>query len=212
VKQYGLDKNRPGYISGEIYFPYSQAVVGRRKFPVSMNMVLRTAGDRLSVANELYDVVAGINAGVPVSKVRTMKTVISDSISAPNSTTWLFSIFAALALLLGAVGIYSLISFSVVERTHEIGIRIALGATTRDVLKLIVGKGMILTLIGIGVGTVAALGLTRFLTSMLYGVKTTDITTFIIVPLVLLAVALLASYLPARRATKVDPIEALRFE
>ena len=212
VKQYGLTKSRPGWLNGEIYMPYAQSVIERKQFPSMMTLVLRTAADRVTVANGLRSIAASVNPDVPVSDVRAMKTVVSTSLSTPNSTTWLFAIFAVLALLLGAVGIYSLISYSVAERTHEIGVRMALGASGRDVLKLVVGKGMFLTFMGIGLGVAAALGLTRFLASLLYGVEPLDLTTFVVVPLVLSGVALLASYIPARRATKVDPMVALRSE
>jgi ABC-type antimicrobial peptide transport system permease subunit len=125
---------------------------------------------------------------------------------------WLFSAFALLALILGAVGIYGVFSYYVTERTHEIGVRVALGAKNNDILLLVVRKGVKLTLIGIGIGVLCAIGLTRVLSSLLYGVSPTDPLTFAAVSLVLAGIALLASYIPARRATKVDPIVALRYE
>ena len=141
-----------------------------------------------------------------------MKDVIEASISTSNSTTWLFSAFSVVALFLGAIGIYSLISLSVVERTHENGIRMALGATPADVLKLTMKRGMTLASLGIVLGAVAAVGVTRFLATLLFGVRPTDVVIFLSVPFLLLVVALLASYIPARRATKVDPLVALRSE
>jgi predicted permease len=212
VKQYGLDQSRPTYLSGEIYMPYSQAVVGRGKFPASMNLIVHTTGDPVALRQDVKTTVAGLNPNVPVGEPRTMKQIIASSISTPNSTTWLFSTFSALALLLGAVGVYSLISYSVAGRTHEIGVRMALGATGKDVLKMIVGQGLGLTLMGIGFGLAAALVLTRFLASLLYNVKPIDPLSFIIAPVVLIITALLATYLPARRATKIDPMVALRAE
>jgi putative ABC transport system permease protein len=126
--------------------------------------------------------------------------------------TWLLTVFSAVALLLAAVGIYGLLHQSVVLRSRELGTRMALGAQPRDVLRLVVGQGMSLALCGIGIGLLAALGLTRFLSSLLFGVTATDPATFIAVPLLLLLVALMACYLPARRATRIDPMLALRCE
>jgi putative ABC transport system permease protein len=177
-----------------------------------MNLILHTSGDISAVGTPLRATVAGLNPNVPVGEIRTMESIIASSVSIPNSTTRLFSVFSALALFLGAVGIYSVISFSVVERRREIGIRIAIGATSMDVLKLVIGKGMTLTIIGIVVGTAAALGLTRLLSTLLFGVKPFDLIIFVMVPIILAAIAFLASYIPARRATKIDPTTALKFE
>jgi len=148
----------------------------------------------------------------PVSSVSTMQQLVSQSVAEPRFRTLLLGIFAGLAFLLAVVGIYGIISYSVSQRTHEIGVRMALGAERRDVLRLVVGQGMRQTLIGVGVGLLAALGLTRLLASYLYSVRPTDPMTFVVVSAVMLAVALLASYIPARRATKVDPLVALRYE
>jgi putative ABC transport system permease protein len=148
----------------------------------------------------------------PVFNVQTMEQVISASTVDTRFRVALLGIFAGLALLLASVGIYGVVSHSVSRRTHEIGIRMALGAKRGDVLKLVVGQGFRLTLIGVAAGIAGAVVLTRFLSSLLYDVKPTDPVTFVAASLILTGVALIASYIPARRATKVHPIVALRYE
>jgi putative ABC transport system permease protein len=138
--------------------------------------------------------------------------VISQSLSQRRFNTLLLVIFAALAGLLAAIGIYGVIAYTVAQRTHEIGVRLALGAQPLDVLKMILGHGIKLTLAGVAIGLVAAFALTRVLSSLLYGVSATDPLTFLGIPLLLIALASLATYLPARRATKVDPCVALRYD
>jgi ABC-type antimicrobial peptide transport system permease subunit len=141
-----------------------------------------------------------------------MEQVIAESTARQNFNMLLLSIFAGMALLLAAIGIYGLMSYTVEQRTQEIGIRVALGAGQRDMLKLIVRQGMLLAGIGVVIGLAAAFGLARLLASLLFGVKTTDPLTYAGVAAVLISVALLATYVPARRATKIDPLIALRYE
>ena len=143
-------------------------------------------------------------------QVRPLEEVISSSLSQRRFNSLLLVIFGALAGLLAAVGIYGVIAYMVTQRTHEIGVRLALGAQPADVFKLVLAQGVKLTLIGIAVGLLAALALTRVLSTLLYGVSATDPATFLIIPLLLTAVSLLASYVPARRATRVEPVIALR--
>ena len=143
---------------------------------------------------------------------QTMDEIISDSISDRKFSMVLLGTFAALALLLSSIGIYGVISYLIGQRTHEIGIRMALGAQRKDVLALVLSEGVRLTLLGAAIGIAAAFGLTRLMASLLYGVSATDPLTFAAVPVVLLGVAMLACYIPARRAMRVDPMTALRYE
>jgi len=153
-----------------------------------------------------------LDPALPVSKVLTMRAITDRAISGPRFNMLMLSLFAGVALALAAVGIYGVISYTVSQRTHEIGIRMALGAQVRDVLRLVVGQGMALALAGIVVGLIGAFLLTRIVASLLYGVSATDPLVFAGVTLLLLLVALLACYLPARRALKIDPAITLRHE
>jgi putative ABC transport system permease protein len=189
-----------------VYWPHPELA------HTSMTIVVRTAGDPTSIAAGAAREIQAIDPDQPVSDVRTMKQLLATSVARARFNTLLLGLFAALALVLSSVGIYGVMAYSVVQRTKEIGIRIALGAQARDVLKMIVGHGMLLTLAGVGLGLTGALILTRLMSSLLFGVSTTDPLTFIGVSLLLSAVALFACYIPARRATKVDPMIALRYE
>jgi len=165
-----------------------------------------------SFMNEVRRAVWSVDPDLPLYQVHTLDYYYTKSMARTSFTLVMLALAGGMALLLGIVGLYGVIAYSVSQRTHEIGIRMALGAQKRDVLKLVVKGGMGLTVIGVGVGVAGALALTRFLSSLLYGVKPTDPLTFVVVSLVLTGVALLACYIPARRATKADPIVALRYE
>jgi putative ABC transport system permease protein len=149
---------------------------------------------------------------LPIERVQPMEQVVSEALAQSRFKTLLLGLFAGLALVLAAVGVYGVVSYSVAQRTHEMGIRLALGARRGQVLQMVVVQGMRLVLIAAAVGLAAAFYLTRFLREQVYGVSATDPLTFVVVPLVLLTVALLANWLPALRATRVDPLEALRYE
>ncbi|MEK6286645.1 MAG: ABC transporter permease [Acidobacteriota bacterium] len=189
-----------------VYLPYPQ-------FPSSsMTLVVRAAFDPKLLISGIRDEVWAVDKDQPVTDVKTMDQHVADSVSPRRFNAMLLGIFASLALVLASVGIYGVMAYSVTQRTHEIGIRVALGAQSSHVIKLVVGRGMALVLTGVAIGLAGALALTRVMTSLLYGVSATDPMTFAVVSVLLVAVALLASYIPARRAMKVDPTVALRCE
>jgi putative ABC transport system permease protein len=178
----------------------------------SVNLVVRTRSDPAALTAAIKQEVQGLDRDLPIYNPKTMEQRVSESAAAPRFRTLLLALFAALALVLAAVGIYGVISYSVTQRTHEIGIRMALGAGRRDILKLVLGHGVVLTLIGVAIGLVGAFMLTRIMATFLFGVSATDPLTYTLVSLLLLAVALVACYVPARRAMRVDPMVALRYE
>ncbi len=177
----------------------------------SMAVVVRAQADPMSLVPLMRQAVQSINSELPTS-FRTIEQIFSASLDTRRFSLVIFGVFASVALILAIMGIYGVMSYTVTQNTHEIGIRMALGAQRRDVLKLVVGQGLVLSTIGIGIGVVAAFGVTRLVSSLLYGVSATDLTTFLVISLVLASAALVASYVPARRATRVDPMIALREE
>lgn len=193
--------------NAQIYVPHAQ-----NSSWGGMTLVARTRGEPTDLLAAVRGEVFALDREQPVHSVQTMRDVFAASVATRRVSTWLLSVFAGGALLLAAIGIYGVIAYSVTQRTHEIGVRMALGAQASDVLRLIAGHSMKLTLIGIAVGLIGAFALTRVMASLLYGVSATDIVTFTTVTLLLLIVSFLASYIPARRATKIDPMVALRYE
>ena len=177
-----------------------------------MTVLVRTRVAPLSIVPDVREIVSGMDKNVPVSAVSTMDRLISNSVAQSRFTTLLLGMFAGLAVFLAAIGIYGVVAYSVAQRVNEIGIRMALGAQRADVMRLVVGQGSRAALIGIAVGIAGALGLTHFLSSLLFGVGANDPATFLGVPIALVAVALLACYIPARRAMRVDPVVALRHQ
>ena len=191
----------------QMYFTYEQADLFAPR-----HLVVSTEGDPLALAGTVRKTVWEVDRDQPVSNVNTMEGVLSESIARQRFSTLLLGVFAGVALVLAAVGIYGVMSYSMAQRTREIGIRMALGAQKRDVLKLAVGQGLRLVVIGVGIGLIGAFALTRVMSSLLFGVSATDPATLVTISLVLVLVALLASYIPAHRAAKVDPLIALRYE
>ncbi len=189
-----------------IYIPFGQ------EYQSGMTLMVRTKGDPEEIVGSLHNEMRALNKDVPLFSVQTMSERIGGQLAADRTIAVLLSVFGGGALLLAAIGIYGVMGYAVAQRTHEIGIRLALGAEQRDILRLIVGQGMMLIAIGAGIGLAVALAATQVLKSLLFGISTTDPLTFASVIVVLVGVALLACYLPARRATKVDPLEALRYE
>jgi predicted permease len=193
-------------VAAELYLPSTQMPMN------SMMLFVRTTSEPLSLAGTVRRVVMGVDNNQPIYDVKTLSQRVSNATAASRSLTVLFSAFALLALVLGAVGIYGIVSYAVTQRTQEIGIRMALGARTGDILQLIAKHGLVLVLSGVAIGVAGALALTRFLATLLFGITPTDTFTFVFVSLIFFVIAMIASLIPARRATKVDPLTALRYE
>jgi putative ABC transport system permease protein len=189
-----------------VYWPHPELVISE------MTIVVRTTNDPLTLVSAVRSELQQMDPEQPMAAISTMDQLLAGSLSRSRFTMLVLGVFAALALVLACVGIYGVIAYSVTQRTQEFGIRMALGANRRDVLRLVLGQGTRLTLLGIGLGVAAALIVTRLMATLLYGVSTTDPLTFTAVALLLALVALAACYIPARRATRVDPIVALRYE
>lgn len=190
----------------EVYWPEPQ-------LPYSeMSLAIRTSADPIRLAATIQKVVLEADPDQPIYRVATLRQLVAGSVAGQRGAMILLAAFAGLAVLLAALGTYGVLAYSVTQRTHEIGIRMTLGADRGDVIKLVVRQGLELALFGVLVGVAGGFALTRFLASLLYGVRPTDPPTFLAVSLLVLGAALLASYIPARRATRVDPLEALRYE
>ena len=177
-----------------------------------MTVATRASGSPTGLTSAVKGSVWSLDHELAIAHLETVEQAVSHSLASPRFVTLLMAAFAILALILGSVGLYAVVSFTVSRRTHELGLRMALGARPGDVLRLVIGQGFKLAVLGVGIGVAGALGVTHFLSSLLYGVRPTDPLTFIVLPVLLMGVALLASYIPARRATKVDPMVALRYE
>jgi len=189
-----------------VYFPHSELTYSFMTFAVY------TSGDPAELAPSVRREISALDPQQPVSDVRTMTEVMADTVGRARFSTLLLGLFAGLATLLAAVGIFGVMNYSVTLRTREIGLRMALGAQPARVLMLVLRQGLVLTLIGIGIGLLGALALTRVMSSLLFGVNATDPATFAAIVPVLTVVSLVACYIPARRATRIDPLVALRYE
>jgi putative ABC transport system permease protein len=209
VRAFGLDSDP----APELHVPYAQgstsfwAWTGR-----SLTLVLRGSGNAAALAPPLRATIAGLDKDLPVYNVRTMDEVLAASVASRRASMLLIGVFAAAALILAAVGLYGVVSYAVGQRTHEFGVRMALGAGERDVVRLVLGRGIKLAVLGLLLGSVGALALSRLLSSLVYGISPRDPLTYVGVGLLLFTVALVASYLPARRAARVEPVTALRHE
>jgi putative ABC transport system permease protein len=207
VRNYGVDAE----VKPEVYVPFLQSAPGYLSSLVSaMTVVVRSPNDPSTLASALREQVQALDKDQPVSEIRTMEWYLADSMAQRRFNMLLLGAFAGLALILAAVGIYGVIAYTVEQRTHEMGIRIALGARGGDILRLVFRNAMMTTVAGIVIGLAAAFGLTRLLQNLLYQVTATDPFVFATIPILLLIVAVIATYIPARRAMKVDPISALR--
>ena len=213
VKQWGLDSDEANQLRAQVYYPFMQLQDEPLRLSApGIGVVVRSGNAPLSNVDTIRRVTAQMSNERVLWDFETMEEIISDSLAAKRFAMMLLGAFATVALLLACVGIYGVISYFVGQRTHEIGVRMALGAQKHHVLRLVVGQGFVLTLVGVWCGLVGAFGLTRFLTSLLYAVRPTDPLTFLAASLVLAGVALAACYIPARRAAKVDPMVTLRHE
>jgi len=193
-----------------IYLPFQQ-----NTWPNALRtsfLVVRTDGDPNNYRAAIRQALRSIDPALPITQLRTMDEIIADSLSQRRFNTALLSVFAIIAALLAAVGVYGVMSYLVTQRTHELGVRMALGAQRGDILKLVAGGGAKLAAIGITVGVTLALAMTRLMSGLLFGVGVTDPWTFVLIALLFAAVALLASFLPARRAARTDPLTALRYD
>ncbi|HEX6823672.1 MAG TPA: ABC transporter permease [Candidatus Sulfotelmatobacter sp.] len=211
VRAYDLQHNTPEFMRGTIYVPYGpKATLEGGRVPAEMTMVVQTGADEGQVSAMLHRTVAGLSADVPVTEVKTMRSVISEAVATPASTTFLFSSFAGVALILGIVGIYGVLSFLVSKRRKEIGLRMALGARRSDILLLVMKEGATFAIVGIALGAAGATLLAKLLATQLYGVSPMDTVTYAGVAALVSLVTMGACYVPARRALQVDPLIALR--
>ncbi|MGH9627158.1 MAG: ABC transporter permease, partial [Bryobacteraceae bacterium] len=212
VRQFDLTGRTPNHIQGALYMPYAQSVEKDEQPPEAMTLIVRAGGETSEVTSRIRELVRKLDPNVPVSEIRTMASLVDDSAQQPRSMAWLFAGFAGVALFLAAIGAYGVVSWSTAQRTFEIGVRVALGAPKQSVFRLVLGQSLRLVACGLVVGVAASFALARMLTAFLYNTASSDAFTFAGVSGIMVFVALLAGYIPARRAASVDPLTALRVE
>lgn len=202
IKMQGLESP----VEPAVYVPFEQNP--NRRF----SLVIRSGSDPAGLTAAVRKEVLSLDADQPISDVRTMNELLSDSLLVRRLSVWMLGVFAALALVLASIGIYGLTAYSVSRMTHDIGLRMALGAQRKNILRVVVWRGISAAVVGVAVGLPLAFSLTRLMRALLFGVTTTDAATFVVVPVVLISVAALACYIPARRALRIDPTIALHYE
>ena len=212
VRQYDLAGTTPGYLNGALYMPYPQSTDLNRKLPTTMTLLLRTTASLPQLAGDLPKLVANVNPDLPVSEVRRLEAAVTASVSPSRSLMWFFVGFGGVALILASIGVYGVVSYSTAQRTYEMGVRMAFGATSGRLFSLVLGHSFRLAVTGLALGMLVSVALSRSMNAFLYGVEATDPLTFAGVGALLIAIALMAGYVPARRAARVDPLVALRHE
>jgi putative ABC transport system permease protein len=212
----GVVKNHRQSSLGQEFQPASYVPLAQApRVPLMLNtatLLVRAAGDPVALVSAVRREILAVDPDQPLARVATMEARIDDSLKLQRFSLSLMGLFAALALALAVVGLYGVLAYTVVERTHEIGVRLALGASARDIVRLVVGQGMWLMLVGLALGVAGALALTRLMARLLFNVSAADPATFVFIAAVLVGVALVACWIPARRAARVDPMAALRCE
>jgi len=210
VHQASLRQSPPTFIEGAVYMPYTQSILQDGQIPAAMDLLVRVDSDTPQIRRTVPQLAADQDRNAPVNPVQALGDIVSGSFADFRSTMRVFVSFASVAMLLAAVGIYGLMSYWVSQRTYEIGLRVAVGATRRSIVSLILAQGMKIAIGGVVAGILAALLLTRFLAALLYGVAVTDTLTFVAVTGLILAVALVATAFPAWKASRIEPMKSLR--
>jgi putative ABC transport system permease protein len=210
VRQFNLIGESPSYLSGALYMPYPQSVGLDRRLPAAITLIVRTTANAAEIASGIRRLVTSVSPDVTVSGVTTMEAEVVASTLSSRSLMWLFVAFGATALILATIGTYGVVSYSAAQRTYEMGVRVALGATSGSIFGLVIGQSLRLVFTGLVLGAAASLALAQFMTGFLYGVTATDPLTFVSVALLLIGTGIIAGYFPARRASRVDPMMALR--